>query len=375
MKRVLAEGTLAVVSLLIGLLLAEGMVRVVRPQLTYRFPRGLFVADPVTSYGLTPGFRGELNTPEYRTDIRVNAQGLRDDREFGPKSPGTVRILMIGDSFTMGVGVAADATLARQLERALVATGTAPVEVVNAGVPGYGTRQEVAQLEARGLAWSPDLVLLVMFVGNDVDDNASPPHVVQDGYLVGPDAPPTDTLRGKLLRFLGLQSQLYHLVQPWKDQLTGHGGDLAAQRRAAFLGLHGVDATGRGWTETAAAVAHFAEVVRRAGVRGAVVVIPERAQVSPPLWAASVTEAGVVATDVSPTAATARLRRDAEAVALPVLDLSAALGSGPDGGSDGGEWYFPQDHHLTAAGVARAVTALGPFVREALGGAEAAHGR
>ena len=46
---------------------AELMVRVAAPQLTYRFPRGLFVADNATAYRLTPDFQGRLTTPEYGT--------------------------------------------------------------------------------------------------------------------------------------------------------------------------------------------------------------------------------------------------------------------------------------------------------------------
>jgi hypothetical protein len=42
-------------------------------------------------------------------------------------------------------------------------------------VPGYGTRQELAWLQAYGLRLSPDLVILGFFVGNDVLDNSMAP--------------------------------------------------------------------------------------------------------------------------------------------------------------------------------------------------------
>lgn len=353
------------VSSVFGLLLAEGMVRVVRPQLTYRFPRGLFVSDPITSYGLAPGFDGELDTPEYRTALRINAQGWREERPIGAKAPGTVRIMMVGDSFTMGVGVEGADTLARQLERSLDGAPNMPrIECVNAGVPGYGTEQEVAQLEARGLSVQPDIALLNVFIGNDIADNGTKPQIVKDGYLVAAAA--ADSLQGwraQLLRLLSLHSQLYHLVDPWIARLGGRGNEERAALAAGFRELYEPGASGEGWRATAAAIQHFAAVTQRARVRGAVVLIPERMQVSPPLWQQVLQETGLDDTVVRPEAPTRHLRMLAERAGLPVLDLTPALATN----GDGGKWYFPQDHHLTAAGTTQAVTALAPFVRTLIG--------
>jgi hypothetical protein len=60
------------------------------------------------------------------------------------------------------------------LERSLAgceALGGRTVEVLNFGVSGYGTAQELLTLRTRALAYRPDLVLLAFFPGNDVVEN------------------------------------------------------------------------------------------------------------------------------------------------------------------------------------------------------------
>jgi hypothetical protein len=81
----------------------------------------------------------------------------------------------LGDSVTFGLEVPIEQTYPKVLERELLNHGRAAVEVINAGVPGYGTRQELAWLRAYGVRLSPDLVILGFFVGNDVLDNRMTP--------------------------------------------------------------------------------------------------------------------------------------------------------------------------------------------------------
>src|SRR5262249_28162330 len=99
--------------------------------------------------------------------IRViqNANGHRGGY-YGPVKPiGKYRILALGDSFTEGVQVKEDELFSARLEK------TDPeLEVINAGVGGYGTIQEYLYLTNEGLRFRPDLVLL-MFYDNDLSDN------------------------------------------------------------------------------------------------------------------------------------------------------------------------------------------------------------
>ena len=66
----------------------------------------------------------------------TNSLGIRGGA-IGPKKADTRRVLAVGDSFTLGLQVRDDETFSALLSEALGPT----IEVLNAGVPGYGTEQ------------------------------------------------------------------------------------------------------------------------------------------------------------------------------------------------------------------------------------------
>jgi lysophospholipase L1-like esterase len=104
----------------------------------------------------------------YGIHVKTNHAGFRSDREYSkPKPPGTLRILGLGDSFTLGFGVEYEQTWGYLLAQRLSARLDRPVEFINTGVGGYNTVNEVALLVDRGLDFDPDLVIL-FWCGNDV---------------------------------------------------------------------------------------------------------------------------------------------------------------------------------------------------------------
>jgi lysophospholipase L1-like esterase len=118
----------------------------------------------------------EPGLPAARHFVRYefNALGCRGGDYPIPRLPRTPRILVLGDAFTLGVGVRQPDTFAQRLERGsgLDApsgmTGPAAArEVVNCGVQGYGTREERLFYELVGARYQPDLVLLVMGLDDD----------------------------------------------------------------------------------------------------------------------------------------------------------------------------------------------------------------
>jgi lysophospholipase L1-like esterase len=92
-------------------------------------------------------------------DIKINSQGLRDREIPLERTPGTGRIIMLGDSLVLGWGVQFDDILSKRLERKFAADGH-PVEVINAGVGNYNSIQEVEYYLTRGYKFHPDLVVL-----------------------------------------------------------------------------------------------------------------------------------------------------------------------------------------------------------------------
>lgn len=123
--------------------------------------------DPVLVYELTPGAVSERDG----IPIRINADGFRDDPFPGPRRPGEFRVVVVGDSVTAGHSVEMADAFAQLLERRLAArppAGASRATVLNLGVFGYATRQELRLLETRGLAYEPDLVILAYHL-NDPD--------------------------------------------------------------------------------------------------------------------------------------------------------------------------------------------------------------
>lgn len=101
--------------------------------------------------------------------VSINRQGLRGRDLATPKPPGTVRILMLGDSVTFGWGAAEEDTTSAALEKLLNAGGgEIAYEVVNAGVGNTNTAMQVAYLNHGGLQLQPDVVILNYFI-NDAE--------------------------------------------------------------------------------------------------------------------------------------------------------------------------------------------------------------
>lgn len=100
--------------------------------------------------------------------VKTNSCGLRSPEIPLTKSPNTFRIAILGDSFAFGWGVEQDQSFASVIERTLntYTAGNPKVEVLNFGVPGYSTFQEVASFLEKGLDFDPDAVLLY-FIDND----------------------------------------------------------------------------------------------------------------------------------------------------------------------------------------------------------------
>jgi len=111
-------------------------------------------------------FRGKPFSQDYA--FRLNSKGFKDIEFNKEKAPGTYRILGIGDSFTFGA-VPYEYNYLTLLEDMLNAKpGGHRYEVINMGIPGTSLDHYLALLLREGLELDPDLVILSIFLGNDL---------------------------------------------------------------------------------------------------------------------------------------------------------------------------------------------------------------
>jgi len=177
-------------SLLMGVVISEVGLRVARvegypkiPDVADSAPTGFHTADPDLGWKLKPGVSGEWNG-EGESFVQVNSEGLRDREHTKAKPPNTLRIAVLGDSFTEAIHVPVEQTFWSKLERKLgnceAVKGRQNVEVINFGVQGYSNAQALIMLQKKVWDYNPDIVILAFFIGNDVINNS--PKLEYDHY-------------------------------------------------------------------------------------------------------------------------------------------------------------------------------------------------
>ncbi len=109
-----------------------------------------------------------------RVFLRFNRDGLRGPDRPLEKPPGVRRVALFGDSMIASVSIDEDKTTVGQLERMLnKSPGGAGWEVMNFGICGSSTGQEMLLYREVASQYHPDIVLCTFFVGNDLTDNSS----------------------------------------------------------------------------------------------------------------------------------------------------------------------------------------------------------
>lgn len=122
------------------------------------------VADAVRHHVMVPDSRSEFRQRDFAYVQRVNHLGLRGKDVAVEKPAGTRRVVMLGDSFTMGKGVEDDETFSvlveASLQQALAACGGGAIEVVNGGVDSYAPVLSLLELRRDLTPLKPDLIVL-----------------------------------------------------------------------------------------------------------------------------------------------------------------------------------------------------------------------
>jgi hypothetical protein len=169
-------------SLTVSLLLIEGGLRLFLSGHSPLF-LDIYRLDERGLLGLRPGVTRRHVSSEWDVTVAINAEGLRDRSEPVPDRNG--RILAIGDSMQFGWGVDLSQTYLYIVEEGLASTA---VRVVKAGMPGTGTSDQAHWLQVHGDRYSPRLVMVSFFVGNDFVDcqmgGVPQQFTVQNGLMI-----------------------------------------------------------------------------------------------------------------------------------------------------------------------------------------------
>ena len=121
----------------------------------------------------SPGSRYLIHMPDRTVELRFNAEGLRDTAIHPvPKPAGVFRILLVGDSFTMGADNRYEEIWPVLLERSLTEKGFR-VDIINSGIESFDTGSELIMMRHLVPKYHPDLVLAA-FLPNDIFDNHVP---------------------------------------------------------------------------------------------------------------------------------------------------------------------------------------------------------
>jgi len=158
-------------SLLVGFVLAfiigEVAVRILAPQATSPIQ---YSFDPLLGPIPVPNQRGRSTLPHvFDYTYANNSMGLRGSSEYSFSKLPDYRILLLGDSFTYGIGVDDNQTFAHHLRTAL-SSKKQTIEIINAGNQGKGTDYALKFFRTLGHKFKPNLTIL-FFSSTDFHDN------------------------------------------------------------------------------------------------------------------------------------------------------------------------------------------------------------
>jgi hypothetical protein len=375
--------TAVLVGLLLPLVVLECTLRLFGPILPGNYDTGAYLIRHATlGHFHVPNFDGWIKAPEFTTRVEINPRGLRDRRQSYEKSPGTFRIVLLGDSFVEAVQVKQSEGVAERLEWALNQDASRPVEVVNAGVAAYGTTQELLLLDQMGAELDPDLVLVLFFVGNDVTNNnyrlelwdgdlalALKPYLDlrDDGSLrLIPGPPPSAQvgpaalLRSCCALYNVIETGVYNkLDQNYpREKLEAIGG-----LRTPLTGLYDTQPEGewaRAWRASEALLARLRDRSAQLGAPLVVVAAPDWRALHPAAWRDELQRGNPRSNRLDSgrlriEAPTDRLGGIASRLGVSFVDLLPPLRAAM---AEGAPLYLDFDKHWTAAGHAVAARAI-----------------
>ncbi len=284
--------------------------------------------DAELGWSHRPGFEATFSRRDFSVHVSINPDGQRDTIYPLGRSDAQ-RMLVLGDSFGWGYGVEHQDRFDEVLE-----SRHANWEIINTSVSGYGTDQQLIYLRTRGLAYKPDVVLLLLY-SNDFANNSAaaqyytnkPYFILQGEHLELRNTPvPRPYLLQRMAHLIG---QTYILGRAMQGAIA-----LIRSLSAKQIGLHGDRRSDASYPLTRRLIHEIDSLSRSIGARFVLVSIPM---------------------DMARRNA---LAEQAEQSGFPYLALDETFANG------GGGLTFPHDDHWNSQGHRVAANALEEFLLE-----------
>lgn len=330
--------------------LGELLVRFLAPQQLLIKRPDIWMAVDTLGWVHRPDINTTINTGERTVRVVTDSNGFRVGGNARP--PGQKRILLLGDSFMEAFQVEYEQSLAGLLEARLPAHIGTSVAVVNTGVGGWDPPQYWLQGRALLQRRAVDLVIVSLYLGNDVvarrNDRYPPRAPIEVHHLRFPrrlswselaDAvlyPINDYLVVRSQLFVFLKTRLHTLLM--RLHLTGVYFPEVLLRR---------EATSPRWNVTADICRDIAALGQRNGVPTLFVLAPSSYQVDPAAFAQFLRGFGIDSGQVDLDQPDRLMREALEQRHLRVVDALPGLRAAQEAGPP---LYGSIDNHLSPAG-------------------------
>ncbi|MFQ5443059.1 MAG: hypothetical protein ACE5EK_00440 [Nitrospinales bacterium] len=379
-------------TLIVCVSIMEISVRWLNPMSNERWSDLFFSYDPILGNSGIANKKGIFASHSFNTTVEHNKEGFRDVDHDRHNSDGKFRIISVGDSFTWGHGVDGHEIYMKVLEQI-----DPRIETINLGGPGGDPAGELLAYILHGLKYEHDLVMVGIYLGNDLttyqpNENTSPPRwgYDPDGYfdLIGQVQSPEvtqairqqietkhspnkyKTLNKRIHYWLIKNFQFYTFLDnlqdgfadrikssPWFVKTAGFFGK-KAQRGKGFLNhclKNDPPGEKEAWNYMEEILTRFKMVAEGASARLYLVFIPHVVQTSDSVFVNTVNRLGDDVENFDIWKPNRKLAVLSEKLGIDYLDLLPAL---REETQKKGLLYYRRDPHWTPAGHRAAAYAI-----------------
>lgn len=302
------------------------------------------------AYTVSPGPNStyEMQQPEFREVVRTNSLNMRED-EIHPRREGEERVLFLGDSFTFGLGVAAEKSFPERLPSLLSRNGRA-LYAINAGGRGGYSHLQYEFLRQYADALDPDFLVVQLYVGNDFAD-------AFEDVVGAADASKNPFGNDSAFRAWMRERHIYTLEMLWGALIRIDWIDDFLLRRnlryayRTILLKHYPPLEQALVNQVLAGFAELGQFARERGLPMIVVIVPSKIQV----W-----KRDALDDRFDPERPNRIVREFCESKGLPVLDLLEAYARVPQDRLR--SFFYQKDMHWTASGHEHAAQTLADFL-------------